>query len=737
LPDTESQKFLAYLNMKQINVELENCYGIKKLQYQFDFSAESVYAIYAPNGSMKSSLAQTFKDISQGVPSKDRIFPARVSVRKITDENGADLPQQSILVLPPYDEVFSHDERTSLLLVNDKLRKEYEQLHLDIEQSKDSLLQALKTQSGSKKDLEKEISSAFTSADNKFLPALMRIKDEVLRQKDAPFADVKYDTIFDDKVISFLNTKDFKTAISEYITRYNELLAASTYFKKGIFEYYNAATIAKSLADNGFFDAKHSVSFNNGKKVEINTLKQLEEMIAKEKDAITKDKDLRKKFAELEKLITKNATVRDFQAYLTSNETLLPHLANMATFKEDIWKSYLKVHSALLTDLIAKDQAAADKNQKIIDQATKERTLWENVIDLFNERFVVPYKLRGKNREAVILGDEPILSLEFIFEDAGGHVPVERATLLQALSQGEKKALYVLNIMFEVETRRKTKQETLFVVDDVADSFDYRNKYAIIQYLKDITTEPNFRQIILTHNFDFFRTLKARLWPSLRSDHCLMVTKSGDGVSFQKAKGVQNVFVKDWKPHFFTDQCKKIAAITFTRNIIEYTKGSTDPDYVTLTSLLHWKADTPGIVEDTLNEIYCRVFGAPAVAAPASQKPVIEIICDEAKACLNGGARFEQKIVLAIAIRMTAERFMVAKIADQAFVNGIERNQTTALLDRFEQKFPKKEEAIKTLRGVVLMTPENIHLNSFMYEPIVDMSEEHLKRLYKDVVALK
>jgi len=29
---------------------------------------------------------------------------------------------------------------------------------------------------------------------------------------------------------------------------------------------------------------------------------------------------------------------------------------------------------------------------------------------------------------------------------------------------------------------------------------------------------------------------------------------------------------------------------------------------------------------------------------------------------------------------------------------------------------------------VVLMTPENIHLNSFMYEPIIDMSDEHLKR---------
>jgi hypothetical protein len=80
---------------------------------------------------------------------------------------------------------------------------------------------------------------------------------------------------------------------------------------------------------------------------------------------------------------------------------------------------------------------------------------------------------------------------------------------------------------------------------------------------------------------------------------------------------------------------------------------------------------------------------------------------------------------------------MVTKIADQKFVDGITRNQTTELLDRFERDFPKEQEAIKTLRNVVLMTPENIHLNSFMYEPIVDMSDEHLKKLYKAVQGLK
>ena len=492
--------------MNKLNVDLENCYGIKKLHTQFDFSKKKAYAIYAANGAMKSSLAQTFKDVADATASKDRIFPARVCSRKITDENGVDLPKESVLVVPPYDAVFGHTEKTSILLVDTKLRMEYEQLHIEIDKSKEMFLKALKEQSGSKKDLEKEISSTFTKSDDEFYCALIRVKVELLAQKDAPFADIHYDTIFDEKVLSFLGTKDFKTAIEDYVKKYNELLAASTYFKKGTFNYYNAAIIAKSLADNGFFDAKHTVSLNADEKLEITSQKQLEELIAKEKEGITKDKDLRKKFSEIEKLITKNANVRDFETYLAKHEALLPRLANIERFKEEIWKSYLKARIELYKDLIEKYQDAEKRKQEIEEEAGKQRTQWESVIEIFNDRFFVPFKLTAKNRVSVILGGEPMLSLGFTFEDGPEKAPVEKDTLMQALSTGEKKALYVLNIIFEVEARKKANQETIFIVDDIADSFDYKNKYAIIQYLIDIAEEPHFKQIILTHNFDFFRT---------------------------------------------------------------------------------------------------------------------------------------------------------------------------------------------------------------------------------------
>jgi ABC-type cobalamin/Fe3+-siderophores transport system ATPase subunit len=721
--------------MNKLKIKLENCYGIKKLKTELDFSKNKAYAIYAPNGAMKTSLAQTFKDVADAAVSKDRIFPTRVCNRKITDENGVDLPKESVFVIRPYDDgVISHTEKTSTLLVDSKLRNEYEQLHIEIDNSKELLLRALKEQSHSKKALDKEISSAFTSSDDEFYTALIRIEKELLEQKDTPFADVYYDTIFDDKVLNFIGTKDVKTAIEGYVQRYNELLAASTYFKKGTFDYYNAGQIAKSLADNGFFAAKHTVNLNAAKKLEISTQKELEDVIAKEKEEIIKDKELRKNFDELQKLIEKNVTLRDFQKYMLEHEALLSQLTNIKKFKEDILKSYLKARIDLYFDLMRKYQAAATRKKQIEDEAAKQRTQWESVIEIFNSRFFVPFKLTAKNKVSVMLGQEPMLSLAFIFEDGADHAPVEQAPLMQALSTGERRAFYVLNIIFEVEVRKTAKQETIFVIDDIADSFDYKNKYAIIQYLQEIAEEPHFNQIILTHNFDFFRTIESRF---LGYSQCLMVLKSSAGISLEQATGIRNVFVNDWKPNFFTDPKKKIASIPFIRNIIEFTKGEADPDFIKLTSLLHWKSDSANVTEKELDTIYGTVFCTNGVSANGTSL-LIDIIQREAKKCLKAptGINFENKIVLSIAIRITAEQFMAGKINDAKFVDSIDSNQTPKLLTKFKELFPNDAGTIETINSVVLMTPENIHLNSFMYEPIIDMSDEHLRKLYEDVLAL-
>jgi ABC-type dipeptide/oligopeptide/nickel transport system ATPase subunit len=93
--------------------------------------------------------------------------------------------------------------------------------------------------------------------------------------------------------------------------------------------------------------------------------------------------------------------------------------------------------------------------------------------------------------------------------------------------------LYLLNIIFEIKARENLDSETLFIIDDIADSFDYKNKYAIIQYLNDIHKNDKFYQIILTHNFDFYRTIQSRiLWDSKRHNS-LIAIKSNEKIELK------------------------------------------------------------------------------------------------------------------------------------------------------------------------------------------------------------
>ena len=146
-----------------------------------------------------------------------------------------------------------------------------------------------------------------------------------------------------------------------------------------------------------------------------------------------------------------------------------------------------------------------------------------------------------------------------------------------------------MNIIFEIQARKKAGQETIFIIDDIADSFDYKNKYAIIQYLKDINNEENFYQIILTHNFDFFRVLNAR--GIVKREACRMVIKTEDMVKVVSADGLDPISY--FKKNFHKDSKILIAIIPFIRQLSDYC-GFSDL-FSKLTSLLHIKQDSKGI----------------------------------------------------------------------------------------------------------------------------------------------
>ena len=69
------------------------------------------------------------------------------------------------------------------------------------------------------------------------------------------------------------------------------------------------------------------------------------------------------------------------------------------------------------------------------------------------------------------------------------------------------------------------------------------------------------------------------------------------------------------------------------------------------------------------------------------------------------------------------------------FYNRIISNQTSALIKKFEERCSPTNDMQLLIKEVNLITPENIHLNSFMFEPLIDMSVWRLKKLYQDAIS--
>src|SRR5690606_7082854 len=92
--------------------------------------------------------------------------------------------------------------------------------------------------------------------------------------------------------------------------------------------------------------------------------------------------------------------------------------------------------------------------------------------------------------------------------------------------------------------RKKANIETLMVLDDIADSFDYKNKYAIVEYLNDIRKDDNFHLVVLTHNYDFYRTVRGRV--GIYGDNKLLCNRLNGALQLIPDRLSDNPF-EDWK----------------------------------------------------------------------------------------------------------------------------------------------------------------------------------------------
>jgi len=724
--------------MKKVEIELKNCFGIGEFIHKFDFEGlgTNSFLIYAPNGTMKTSFAKTLnlisKDDSKSIG--DKVYPDRPTSFKIFAD-GDNITTSSILVVNAEDNNYDSSTKISSFIASKELKEKYDKIYSELDNQKAEYIKKLKGISQST-DCESEFINTYKNTDkDTFYELLLTVSKSLL---DTPEKyDFRYNDIFDKKgnVKKFLDKN--QKILNQYITDYKELLNKSKFFKssENSFGTYQANELLKSISDNSYFDAGHKFVLNDDE--EIKSSEELAKLLQEEITNILTDEKLQKSFEKVDKAIGANTELRAFKNVIEKNNLLLVELEDYDKFRRKIWLSYistLKNETKILTALFQDKKAEIEA---IIKEAKKESETWKEIVKTFNDRFYVPFQIKLVNKEDVILKQDNA-HLEFDYKDTNAiPVPQDKNSLLSILSKGEQRAYYILQLLFEIESRKHLTQKTLLILDDIADSFDYKNKYAIIEYLSELHNDTIFKSIILTHNFDFYRTIASRLY--LKRDAAFMATKDDD----RKITLNQGQYRKDIFCHFkknLSDKRIFISIIPFLRNLIEYMEDESNPDYLKLTSCLHIKTETQSInCSDILTLIHNTFTSTSSQNISFGTENIKTLIYNTADSIeLENPINeilLENKIVLSIAIRLKAEEFMISKIPDYESI-VISSNQTAELLKHF--KISNTDKAIiNSLEKVNLMTPENIHINAFMYEPLIDVSIFHLKDLYKEIKELE
>ncbi|GAA8533189.1 hypothetical protein KYTH09_08590 [Helicobacter pylori] len=706
-----------------LKINIENCYGIGKIKdISLNFSEANSYLLYAQNGVFKTSFAKSLTDLINNEMPKDNFYPKRESKIEI-EFNGHGISKENVAVFHSYDEKFNSEDSVTTFMAKSELKQRYDNILSELEEKKKALLKSLKSGFNYEKEIESIKNKNFYEILDNHLTEIENSEEHY---------SFKYHDIFDksEKVKDFVNKN--RDLIEQYFNIYKELLSLSKIFKHtevGDFGTNHANDLKKALENDRFFKANHSLMIAEE---EIKNYNKLSEIFEEEKNKILNNENLKNSFANVEKAINANKELKAFKDAINRDNTLLTELLNYDSFREKVLFSYLKQFIQNVRSLVELYREKKPEIEEIIKQANKDQKEWESVIEIFNQRFLVPFKVKLQNQKDILLNKDAA-QFRFIFSDDNQDMNVQKEDLQKHLSGGEKRALYILQILFEIEARKRSNETQLLVFDDISDSFDYRNKYAIIEYLNDLQECKQFKLLVMTHNFDFYRTLASRL--NIPREQIKMIRKNdAREIIFENGGYLKSVIkcIRDSEKDkdFF-------ALIPFVRNLIEYTSFQADKNnnYIKLTSCLHMKKDTKDIQIQDISKIFDSVFGTERKKKKIEEdnsKLYFETIYNIAEKIYNDKnhdhIELQNKIIFSIVIRLKSEEWMLNKL-NQEFEST--NNQTRELYDAIKKELSDDEKRI--IQKVLMITPENIHINSFMFEPILDISLDHLYTCFEEV----
>ncbi len=741
--------------------KFENCYGLKNFELkEIDFTTSNKAIIYAPNGVMKTSFSNVFDDISKGNKTTDRIFNGlnssyNVKYYSSTYTNSQLSKQDNIYVVKSFDEKFELSKETiGTLLSDEKTRKDYEILVSQFSDELSEFKSNLSKLSGfAQNDIEEKLKKDFKiSKKSDWSDIFFKINELFSTTENIElFNNIKYTDLINKKTETIITSPSFLKLIDSYVDLLNKLISDNEILSKN-FSDYNAEELGKSFKKHDLFKNNHKIVLQNGR--EIKSASEWNNVINEQLDKIYSNPEIGKSLQDLKKKLVGNDSVRTLREIILANREILIYFNDIEKLKTLLWVNYLNNLEKDFSAYFSKINSYSSQIKTLYESAEKQAERWQIIVNEFNRRFKVPFEVKISNKANFLLKDEAP-NLYFTYTRCKGTPEEENADfgkddLMKALSMGEKRAMYLLYILFDIEIiKEKAVQGSgkhLIIVDDIADSFDYKNKYAIVEYLADISKNEHIDLLVLTHNFDFYRTVVSRV--RIPREQCYIVQKSEkEELEMTNFGYLKDYFlngivktIKDGNINTNSKKIKLLSSIPFYRNLTEYMLLSTE--FLNLTCLLHLKSTPFDTTKLKLSDVWNIIpnnlkIGFNNTFSTDKDENYLDLLRNIAKEICNSTTEeivLENKIILSMAIRLELEKFLKPILV----ANNISlecKDVQTRCWSESAKPFLTSEQT-KIVDEINLITPESIHINSFMYEPIIDMSDWMLKELYKNVLRL-
>lgn len=736
-------------------VKFKNIGGIRSIDHPELIKGNVV--IYSPNGTMKTSFSTGISKIQNGLdPSDvDRPGTAEFEINNGTEavSSLADGPKLNALVISREEDEKYFTPSVVLaaaqgvpasFAMSDELKARYAKAQIKLDnlshRAEDVLRFSFKAHS--KIDPEK-VAADWLGQDQTSIDLVCSLtKTDFDSSLKLPKSAKNVDFIAASKAPVIRLGKDpvFTKNVSSYVA-----CVKKDFSEKGVFNTEFTVDGLQKIYDlavqESFFDDTHKLQINGkiyGKtETEDLIIRAVKEIYgdSKNKDAFneSKEKLSKKNVSPLKDIIdTKPELLFEIQDY----ESFLHQLICLSITDFSVIEAIKTEYSALKSEI-----------REIAKQSEEERPVWNETVALFNQRFFSNgFTAKLVNRDMVLLKKAPAIQL--VMKRNGQ--PVSPA-LQGKLSTGEKDSLWILKIVFDIKKREIGGKPLNIILDDVADSFDYKNKYALIMYLRDLLRDSPHQIVVLTHSFDFFRTVLAlgrdRI-SGLLAYKKEMQSLDSEVSLLSCTEGVYStlVAVNGWKKS--SDLKFGFAYLPVLRSLEQISKGTSScPSVQTLDGLMHYDlATSHKTIEDMKNAfgatrfgcLYDSASGADALPCPffsASNLPLLYFasLQKEAKRIRPNMPETDlpSKLVLALFIRMSCERMMVERVigASLALPSNLTVYSRTLQKLAIEHRLVSEEEK-EIIEESLLIGDSFAHMNSFLDAPLIDVGPEQLDFLF-------